>query len=129
MFCGLPRVILSALLLLGVAACDDAGDATSNPAASPDVQHESTDSNEVGNDVIEVRDNSFAPDSSEVAVGETVTWDFSTADRPHDVMFDDQRGSAILEEGTWSTSFDEAGTYAYECTLHSGMTGQITVTG
>lgn len=125
----LPRVIVPALLLLGVAACDDAGDATSDPATAPNVQHESTDSDEVGSVVIEVRDNSFAPDGTEVAVGETVTWDFSTADRPHDVVFDDQRGSAILEDGTWSTSFDQPGTYAYECTLHSGMTGQITVTG
>lgn len=125
----LPRVILPALLLLGAAACDDAGDATSDPATSPTVQHESTDSDEVGSVVIEVGDNSFAPDETEVAVGEIVTWDFSTADRPHDVVFDDQHGSAILEEGTWSTSFDQPGTYAYECTLHSGMTGQITVTG
>jgi plastocyanin len=121
------RLLLAAVLLVGVTACNDSGD-TTMPGASttPNGQSETAD---VGDIVIEVRDNSFAPDTAEVAVGDTVTWDFATADRAHDVVFDDDRGSAILEDGTWSTTFDEPGTYVYECTLHSGMTGQITVTG
>lgn len=124
----LTRAILPVLLLLGVAACNDNGDANPNGSTSSNLEHGSTDTGGVGDIVIEVRDDSFAPDAVEVAVGETVTWDFSTADRAHDVVFDDQRDSDILEEGTWSTSFDQPDTYAYECTLHSGMTGQITVT-
>ncbi|MGM0619248.1 MAG: cupredoxin domain-containing protein [Actinomycetota bacterium] len=28
-----------------------------------------------------------------------------------------------------ATTFDEPGSYPYECTLHPGMTGLITVTG
>ena len=120
------RLLLPALLLLGITACSDNGDPTASASAE---KIETTDADNVGDVVIQVHDNSFAPETADVAVGDTVTWDFSTADRPHDVVFDADRGSAILDEGTWSTTFDESGTYAYECTLHSGMAGQITVSG
>ncbi|MFO7962053.1 MAG: cupredoxin domain-containing protein [Nitriliruptoraceae bacterium] len=125
----LPHLILPVLLLLGVTACNDDGAASSNASGSSNTQQESTDDLEAGDIVIEVRDDHFAPDATEVAIGETVTWDFATADSPHDVTFDDQHGSTILEEGTWSTTFDEPGSYPNECTLHPGMTGLITVTG
>ncbi len=119
-----PSLILSALLLLGVAACDSRADANQGATNSSVSQSHAT-----GDTVIEVHDNSFAPDTTTVAVGETVTWDFATADLPHDVVFSDEHGSDVLRDGTWSTSFDESGTYDYECTLHRGMTGRITVTG
>lgn len=123
------RLLVPALALLGVTACSDIGDSSTSGSRTTATDHrETTDGDQIGGVVIEVRDNSFAPDHVEVAAGEAVTWDFETADRPHNVVFDD-RGSAVLDEGTWRTSFDEAGTHAYECTLHSGMTGQITVTG
>lgn len=121
------HLLLSAVLLLGITACNDQGDPTdATLPTSADERSEVTD-DDVGDVVIEVRDNSFAPDTSEVTVGETLTWDFSTADQSHNVVFDSDRGSEILDEGTWSTSFDEPGTYDYECTLHPGMTGRITV--
>jgi plastocyanin len=121
------RIIISVLLLLGVTACTDNDDPAASTSTTSDPST-TTDADDIGAVVIQVRDNSFSPDATEVGVSETVTWDFSTADRPHDVVFDAERGSAILDGGTWSTSFDEPGTYAYECTLHSGMTGQLTVT-
>lgn len=31
-------------------------------------------------------------------------------------------------DGSFTHTFDEAGEYEYECTLHGGMTGLITVT-
>lgn len=123
------RLVIPALLLLGVSACASDVDATASGGGTPhNDQSDTAETAELGDVVIEVRDNSFAPDAAEIAVGDTVTWDFATADRLHDVVFDDDRGSAILDEGTWSTSFDEPGNYAYGCTLHSGMTGQIAVT-
>lgn len=121
------HLLLSAVLLLGITACNDQGDATdATSPSSTDEASEVTDA-ETGEVVVEVRDNSFAPDAAEVTVGETLTWDFSTADQPHNVVFDAGRGSEILDAGTWSTSFEEPGTYDYECTLHPAMTGQITV--
>lgn len=84
-----------------------------------------------GSVVVEVGDNTFTPDAVEVVVGDTVVWDFDATRRNHDVSFidDPARASDILDDGAWSTSFDEPGTYPYECTLHSGMGGQVVVTG
>lgn len=79
--------------------------------------------------VVQVRDNSFSPDTLEVAVGETVVWDLGSARQPHNVVFDDGPSSEILEGGTWDARFTEPGTYTYECTLHSGMTASIVVAG
>jgi plastocyanin len=81
--------------------------------------------------VVEVGDNEFTPDAVEVAVGDTVVWTFDPARRAHDVSFIDEpdRASGILDDGTWSTRFDEPGTHVYECTLHPGMDGQVVVTG
>lgn len=77
--------------------------------------------------MVEVHDNSFEPAGTQVTIGGTVVWDFSTAERPHNVVFSAHQESDIQAAGTWTTAFDEAGTYPYECTLHTGMTGAIEV--
>jgi plastocyanin len=123
------RLLLAALMFLGVSACGDIGDTTASKAPTATTEgSDATDADDVGDIVIEISDNRFVPDTAAVSVGDTAAWDFSTADAAHNVVFDDARSSEILEEGTWSMSFEEPGTYSYECTLHSGMTGQITVT-
>jgi plastocyanin len=63
-----------------------------------------------------------------VTVGtvETVTWTFD--DRvDHDVRFDDGPASPIMRTGTWSRTFDQPGTYHYDCSLHPNMTGTVEV--
>jgi plastocyanin len=115
----IPAALLVALL---AAACADATEASPPPTSQPTA---------VGSLVVAVADNTFMPEVVEVAVGDTVVWDLDSARRPHDVTFseDPDRASGTLDSGTWSTSFDEPGTYPYQCTLHSGMTGQVVVTG
>lgn len=78
----------------------------------------------------------FAPPTIEIASGETVTWTNGDAtahtvtagseDAPEPDRFDlrvDEKGQTV------ETTFEEAGTYAYYCTLHPFMEGTITVTG
>lgn len=77
--------------------------------------------------VIDVTDNRFTPTNAEVDAGALVAWDFSAADLRHNVVFDTDRMSDPLDSGTWTTTFDEPGTYAYECTLHADMDATITV--
>ncbi len=73
---------------------------------------------------------SFDPSSLVVVAGDTVTWEFSGA--VHNVTFvsrappggnipDQQTGSAV------NRVFPDAGTFAYDCTIHSGMSGEIVV--
>ncbi|WP_314173857.1 plastocyanin/azurin family copper-binding protein [Streptomyces winkii] len=72
----------------------------------------------------------FSPRSLTVPAGATVTWtnqdtaphDVKTSSGPHSFH------SAMLNKGdTWSHDFATAGNYSYLCTVHPGMTGQVTV--
>jgi plastocyanin len=74
---------------------------------------------------IAVGDNFFNPGSTTVAVGTTVTWTFGTG-TTHNVTFSDQ-GSGDKNSGSYSRTFNTAGTYAYSCTIHPGMNGTVVV--
>ncbi len=80
--------------------------------------------------------NSFTPSTVSAVVGDVIqfTW---TYPNPHNVTSTSvPAGAATFASGTLSTSgamfsytITVAGTYNYQCTLHSGMTGTINVTG
>jgi plastocyanin len=66
----------------------------------------------------------------EVPVGTTVTW--TNLDRfPHDVeqlpAGSGFKSPIIPQNGTFSHTFDEAGTFDYFCPTHPTMVGQIVV--
>lgn len=70
--------------------------------------------------------NTFSPKVFTVAAGTTVMWvnEDSVAHNVESDVF----SSGILNEGdTFEHTFDTAGTFEYECTLHPGMTGTIVV--
>ncbi|MBX3134512.1 MAG: hypothetical protein KF689_14110 [Gemmatimonadaceae bacterium] len=74
--------------------------------------------------------NSFSPQSVTITVTGSVTWSnatlgvhnvtFATAGAPANV--------ANMSGGTATRSFPTAGTFEYQCTNHSGMTGTVVVT-
>jgi plastocyanin len=71
----------------------------------------------------------FHPDHAQVTVGQKVTW-VDDESVPHDVKADS--GASFASEtfghhGTFSYTPTKAGTIKYECTLHPGMTGKLTV--
>ena len=76
---------------------------------------------------VEVRDNSFAPNSIEIAPDTTVTWTW-VGKNDHNV-YGDGLESRVQTEGTYAYTFEDSGTYDYECTLHPGMKGRVIVTG
>jgi plastocyanin len=76
---------------------------------------------------------SFSPSTATVAVGGTVTW---TGDGgvAHDITpgaNNSAWSATTVPAGATGTvlqaSFPTAGSYAYSCTIHSGMTGTIVV--
>lgn len=106
-----PSSFLVALALAGtlLAGCDPSTGTEASPAEG---------------DIVVV-DNDFEPGDLEVAVGDTVTWVWDGR-APHNVVgegFD----SGVQSDGTFEHTFEEPGTYSYECTLHGGMTGEVTV--
>jgi plastocyanin len=76
---------------------------------------------------VAVRDYELEPATITVEAGDTVTWVWEGR-APHDVVgqgFESRDQSS----GTFRHTFDEPGTYAYECTIHPGMEGSIVVEG
>jgi plastocyanin len=82
--------------------------------------------------------NKFSPAALTVAVGTTVIWQNDTGTL-HNVTWDDATARAAAQQGdgtgnidqfstgTHTRKFNTAGTYGFQCTIHPGMTGTLTV--
>ena len=76
----------------------------------------------------------YDPPVIRVAAGATVTWTF--ADRGASGQADPAEhnvvgagfASPVIAAGAWRHTFAEPGSYAYLCSLHPGMDGQVEVT-
>ncbi|MGH8872850.1 MAG: plastocyanin/azurin family copper-binding protein [Acidimicrobiia bacterium] len=80
-----------------------------------------------GSNTIAIRDNEFIPAELTLEAGSEVTWVWDDGSIDHNVV-GDSFASDIKSDGTFTHTFTESGTYEYLCTLHSSMTGVITVT-
>jgi plastocyanin len=74
-----------------------------------------------------VSNNQFTPSAIQVAPGTTVTWTWAQAASQHNVTFQDGASQILGGGATYSRTFQTAGTFTYQCTLHPGMTGTVTV--
>lgn len=73
----------------------------------------------------------FTPAKATVQVGQIVEWT-NTGSVVHTVTFTSYpylSDPTLAPAGTWEVKFNKAGTYAYQCTIHAGMTGTLVVTG
>lgn len=82
-------------------------------------------------DKVTIKDFAFGPSSITVKRGTTVTWT-NQDDVRHDVTpvkSDDFEQSEMLGKGqSYSVTFDKVGTFAYFCSPHPYMKGQVIVT-
>ena len=72
-------------------------------------------------------DNRYEPAEVEIEPGQAVRWVFQCS-MEHDVVAED--GSFVSElqlTGEYVHVFDEAGEFAYDCSIHPEMTGKVTV--
>jgi plastocyanin len=71
---------------------------------------------------------SFAPVTTAVPVGSTITWT-NRDDVPHNIVSTERKfKSPVLDtDETFSHTFDAPGTYKYYCSIHPKMTGQVVV--
>jgi plastocyanin len=104
----LPAAAAAALLATGCASQGSADPPTS-----------------VEGPAVAVRDYQFEPASLTVEAGATVTWVWEGR-APHDVVGQGFE-SPDQSSGTFRHTFEQPGTYAYECTIHPGMEGNIVV--
>jgi plastocyanin len=74
---------------------------------------------------ITVLDNEFGPEELVVTAGTEVTWDWQ-GESEHDVV-GPGFASPLQASGTFTHTFEEAGTYTFVCSPHGGMTGTVHV--
>ena len=118
--------MLALALALAVAGCGGGDDNGSDGGSGTTTQSSSAG----GGVEVKLQNIQFSPKETTVKVGQKVTWvnDDST---DHDVTADsgaDFKSDTFGNGGTFDFTPDKAGTIRYECTIHPGMTGTLTVT-
>lgn len=114
--------VLAVAVLAAFAACGGSSDTTSPMSGN---NGGNTGGGSTSNSIA-IGDNYFSPSSTTVPVGTAVTWTWSTG-TTHNVTFDDGAASGDRSSGTYTRTFNTAGTYQYQCTIHAGMKGTIVV--
>jgi plastocyanin len=116
----LSSILLVAVLALAVGACGDdskdGGSASNTTEASSGGAPAAT---------VSIKDLKFNPDEVSVSAGDTVEWKWDE-NVLHNVSGDGFK-SDNESGGTFEHTFSKAGTYDYQCTLHSGMKGTVEV--
>ena len=77
---------------------------------------------------VSVQFQAFGPGQLDVLPGETVEWD-NESERTHTVTSDDGSFDSgdLVPAASFTRLFDTAGTFAYHCTKHAGMVGEVDV--
>jgi len=122
----------SAQRTLGAGTGDQTAKAIAAGLATPDTVTFTTTAATVT--TVQVANNSFTPKDITIPVNTVVTWQWQTVTSVHNVTFAATPPGAPANipdrsaVGTVSRTFNNAGTFNYECTNHPGMTGSVTVT-
>lgn len=123
--------LLVAPVLVGLVACGGGGDSVSTPT-SPTQPTTPTQPTQPAGPVltsnVTLGNNFFNPANIQVSPGTTVTWSWPSGSDIHNVTFQDGTHSPDQGPGTTFTrTFNTAGTFNYQCTLHGGMSGSVLV--
>ena len=96
------------------------------PAPTPTPTPKPAETNGVDARIV---DFAFSPGELSIKIGSTVTWR-NSGEAPHTVTADDGSfdSDMIAAGGSWSRTFESAGTFAYVCAFHPDMAGVVTVT-
>lgn len=130
-------VTLIPLFALTLTACAEQGAASGiyggGEEEAPAAAGGEAEQDEAGQAEVVMQSTTFQPQQLTVQPGTTVTWTnedgfahtvtSGTRDDPT-AQFD---SGEIDSGGTFSFTFEEAGSYDYFCTLHPGMSGQVVV--
>lgn len=76
--------------------------------------------------VINATGTTWEPDEVTIDAGETVKWEIKGS-IVHDLKGDEGVEHKASSNYEYTHTYEKAGTYSYQCTIHPGMTGTITV--
>lgn len=122
-----PFACLLLVVALASGACgggDDAGDARDDSGGSEDHGGGHEDGEAAA--TVKLKPAVFEPNKTTIKVGESVKWEWEGGVQ-HNVNGDGFK-SELQKKGTFSHTFDEAGTFAYKCDVHpTTMKGTVVV--
>ncbi len=128
---GSGRTVILGLAICA-AACGGGGNSSySTPTSSTPTNNTPTNTPAPApNSVTATTGETFSPNTLTVAVGTSVSFVFQSLG--HNVTFNPVAGAPPSILGTNSNTtiavtFNTAGTFPYQCTIHPGMTGSVTV--
>ena len=119
--------LAAAAVVAAVAACG--GSSSTPPAATASVGSAGANIGAATVKISATDQLKFSPTSVTAHVGDVIEWT-NTGTVTHTVTFDSQPSlsdPSLNASGTWEVRFNAAGTYAFHCTIHPGMTGTLTV--
>lgn len=125
------RKCAAVVALTLLAACGGGGRGDGAPTAPGNYTPgtPSTPTTPAANEIIATTSNTFNPSTLTVAKGTTVTFTFQAT--THNVNFANVAGAPTNIPNTANSGvqrlFATAGTFGYDCSLHSGMTGTVIV--
>jgi plastocyanin len=112
-----PVVLALGLLLAACGGGDDGGTASNDTTT--------TGAGGAAAATVELKGLKFIPEKVTIKTGETVRWVWKE-NVLHNVHGEGFKSDNV-SDGTFEHTFRKAGTFDYECTLHSGMTGSVEV--
>ena len=118
-------VLMVIAVLLLVAGCAQTQDSS---ASMPATIEEEGSTLPVGSSVsVMLENNAFSPADVVIKAGDSVEW-LNKDNGDHTLTFDNGEVDELLSDGaSFSHTFTEAGEYAYNCKIHSGMQGKVIV--
>ncbi|MBU1671918.1 MAG: cupredoxin family copper-binding protein [Actinobacteria bacterium] len=115
------RAVVLGILVIALLALAGCGGETRTTPTTPGTSPGSTTGKSVS-----IKNFSFDPSSLTVDVGDRVVWT-NDDDVDHTVTGTGLDSGTLKPGDTYSFTFDTAGTYNYQCTLHPAMQGQVVV--
>jgi plastocyanin len=116
------------LLTLALAACGSSGSGSASSGGGTKEGASSSQPCAKGTVVVHMRNIRFAPATIAAKAGQSVCW-VNDDDVQHDAQAQDGQFSSVLfgKGKTYTTKLAKAGTIAYVCSVHPGMTGTLKV--
>ena len=113
---------------LPLAACGGGGGGGTDGPLVIDVNQEGNTPAARVEQVIEVKDNSFSPDSVTIKAGTKVIWKWVGTANPHSIQLGGQT-STEQSSGTFERNFEQSGgNFSYQCGVHgAAMAGKIVI--
>ncbi|MGA9139295.1 MAG: plastocyanin/azurin family copper-binding protein [Methanocella sp.] len=75
---------------------------------------------------VQIKDFAFSPQDARVAKGGTVTWT-NLDNTAHTISFSGVQSKVLNNGDTYSKTFNETGTFDYNCGIHTYMKGRVVV--